>query len=212
MSGSSSSATTVALLSANVSASEKPALATSVTTTLAPSATVAVVQVIVPPAPTAGDVQLVPAGTLSDTNVMPVGSVSLMTTPRAVDGPLLEAVSVYVAEPPAATLAEPVLTICTSATGVTVTSASSSLSPSDGSPVSDETDALLAIAPASTASTVIVIVDEPPLAIVPRSQLTSGEEYVQPALAESNVTPMGSVSLTPTSSAASGPALETTIV
>ena len=77
-----------------MSARANGALATSVTTTLAPSARVAVVQVIVPPAPTAGVVQFVPAGALSETNVMPAGSVSAMTTPCAVDGPLFVAVSV----------------------------------------------------------------------------------------------------------------------
>ena len=183
------------------------ARATSCRDALAPSARVPIVS-----SKTPGATCDQPGSEAPASNVRPAGSVSRRTTPVASDGPLFVAVSVYVARSPAATLAEPVLAICTSATGVTVTSASSSLLASDGSPVSEDTDALLAIAPASTARTVIVTVAEPPLAIVPRSQLTSGASYVQPALADSNSTPLGSASPTETNSAASGPSFDTTSV
>jgi hypothetical protein len=60
-------------------------------------------QLTVPPAPTAGVVQLQPPGEDRETNVVPAGSVSLIVALAAVPGPELIAVIVYVMLLPAIT-------------------------------------------------------------------------------------------------------------
>ena len=118
-SGSNSSALACALLTSVCSAAANAARTTSVSSMSSPLASVAVVQLTVPPEPTAGSVQLVPALAVSDTNVMPAGSGSLMTTSCAVDGPSFVAVSVYVASAPASTFAGPLFVSEMSAVGAT---------------------------------------------------------------------------------------------
>ena len=72
---------------------------TSVKVALAPFASDAFVQVIVPPAPTAGVVHEKPAGAMSDANVTPAGSVCVIFAFVAAFGPLFVIVCVYVIVP-----------------------------------------------------------------------------------------------------------------
>src|SRR5262249_60335903 len=60
-------------------------------------------------------------GPVADTNVRPVGVGSLRTTPTASDGPALLTVIAYAAVDPAVACAGPLVEICRSASGVTVT-------------------------------------------------------------------------------------------
>jgi len=59
-----------------------------------PTGILAILQEIVPPAPTAGVVQLQPPGDASDTNVVPAGNVSDKLVETAELGPALVAVIV----------------------------------------------------------------------------------------------------------------------
>jgi hypothetical protein len=76
------------------------------------------------------------------TKLIPAGSVSVTETADASDGPLSTTTSEYATDPPAATVAGPVLVIARSADGVTVVDAVEELLPATGSLVADETTAV----------------------------------------------------------------------
>ena len=81
-----------------------------------PDATLGLVHVIVPVAPTAGVVQVHPAGAETDWNVVFVGVASVKVAPVAVAGPLLVTVCVYVMSSPDSTkFGEPVVASAKSA-------------------------------------------------------------------------------------------------
>jgi hypothetical protein len=69
-------------------------LTTSVNVAVRPTANVAIEQVTVPPAPTAGVLQLKPTGDVKETKVMPAGIGSTSATLSAGSGPRLAAVMV----------------------------------------------------------------------------------------------------------------------
>ena len=97
----------------------------------------------------------------------------------------------------------------------TTVSADALLFVASGSLVGDETEAVLCRAPAVVGVTLIVTVASPFAGTMPRSQPTVPSSCVQVpwlAVAEPNVTPAGSVSVTETESAASPPALWTVSV
>jgi hypothetical protein len=74
------------------------------------------------------------------------------------------------------------------------------------------TVAVLEIVPGAVTVTTIVIVTESPAGIFPRLHVTTPALWTHPGLALTNVTPLGSVSVTTTFVAASGPRLVTVIV
>jgi hypothetical protein len=81
-----------------------------------------------------------------------------------------------------------------------------------GSRASDVTLAWLVMGPCACGRTLIDAVALPPLLIVPSAQVTVPDDSVQvpcEAVAESNVTPLGSVSVSVTPVAPEGPALLT---
>ena len=158
-----------------------------------------------------------PADDDADTNDTPAGSVSLTCTAAAASGPPLLTVNVYVRFDPATTGsgASP-FTIATSAcgvagTGFTVVVVVELLLADTGSSVEDDTVAVLLNEPAADGVTTIVTVTEPPFATVPNEHTTVAVPLHEPADddADTNDTPAGSVSLTCTAAAASGPPLVT---
>ena len=150
------------------------------------------------------------------TNVMPAGSVSVTDTAVASDGPLSTTTSEYATEPPATTVAGPVLVIARSADGVTVVDADEELLPGTGSLVADVTVAVsVRVAPCAGAVTTTVIVGaEVPVASVARVQVTETFPLFEQAhpvpVADTNVTPAGSVSVTDSDAASDGPLSVTT--
>ncbi len=215
---------TVAVFESTVPlASAAPTLTTSVRTAL-PAGIEARVQLTVPPAPTAGVVQLQPPGFANDTNVVPAGSVSDTLTAAALLGPALVTVMVYVRLLPATT-GSGVSTLVTdkSADAATAVVAVALLLALLLSPVFDVTVAvLLRTVPAATdgATAVVSVNTALPTAndtfeqdTVPVAP-TAGVVQDQPATAgnETKVVPAGSVSLHDAVVAASGPLLVTVIV
>jgi hypothetical protein len=79
----------VATIAVLFSAPAAEVFTTSVNMAGAPEARLAIVHVTVPPAPTAGVVHSHPATEVSETNVVPAGSVSFKLTPAAAEGPAL---------------------------------------------------------------------------------------------------------------------------
>ncbi len=105
------------------------------------------------------------------------------------------------------------LVIERSATGSTVVVALAELFAGVGSPVAEETLAVLVIDPVDGGVTLIVIVTLPPFAMVPGEQVTTPLAWLQvPCVetAETNATPEGSVSVTTTLAALDGPRLDAT--
>ena len=81
---------TVAVLVITVPpATAMPTLTVRLNAALPPAARVAMVQVTVPPAPTAGVTHDQPGAAVSDTKVVPAGSVSARVAPVAASGPAL---------------------------------------------------------------------------------------------------------------------------
>src|SRR5258706_2655534 len=78
----------VVLLSIVPSATPELTFTVNVKSSAAPTARLAMVQVTVPVPPTAGVAQVHPSGEESETNVVPVGTVSVKLTVSAVSGPL----------------------------------------------------------------------------------------------------------------------------
>ena len=152
---------------------------------------------------------------VADTNVMPAGSVSVTVSEAASDGPLFTTTSEYDTDPPATTVAGPVLVIARSADGVTVVLSEELLLAAFGSAVVAATDATFdSTAPWAGAVTVTVIAGaDVPVASAGLVQLTDTFPVlvqVQPVpVAETNVTPAGSVSVTVREAASDGPAFAT---
>ena len=102
-----------------------------------------------------------------------------------------------------------------SATGLTVVTALAELLAVFGSVAVDSTVASLVIVPGAPASTLISTVTFEPLAIVPSAHVTVLPTRTQlpcVAVADTNVTPAGSESLSDTLGALAGPALSTASV
>ncbi len=129
----------------------------------------------------------------------------------ASDGPLFTTTSEYATDPPATTVAGPVLVIARSADGVTVVVAVAVLFAAFGSGVADATVAeSVRVAPWAGAVTVIVITGAAaPAASAGRVQVADTFPtfvQVQPApVADTNVTPAGRVSVTERFAASDGP-------
>src|SRR5262249_27526856 len=146
----------------------------------------------------------------AETKASAAGSVSVTVAPSAGSGPLLCRVSVKSTAPPTPIESEEaVFETARSAAGVfTSTVAAASLLELSGSSI-----AVLALAvfvkvwPAAEAAAraVIVTVGVAPAARVPRAQVTVEPAPVQPAEAETTVSPAGSVSVTVVASAGLGP-------
>lgn len=102
-SGSVEAEVTVAVFVRTVPEARPGSTATSSVKIPEPTARDAIEQLIVPPAPTAGVVQLQPPGADSEVNAVPAGRVSLHVTSVAGSGPAFETVIVYVRPLPART-------------------------------------------------------------------------------------------------------------
>ena len=100
------------------------------------------------------------------------------------------------------------------AAGFTVVVAVAELFAELGSEVVDDTVAVFESGPAAVGVTTIAIVAEAPFARVPRMQVTIEVPEQEPTdgVADTNVTPAGSVSLTETPAAESGPPFATVSV
>ena len=172
--------------------------------TLPPFATVPGEQVTVPL-----DSLHVPCVDTAETNATPEGSVSETTTLAALDGPRLDAVSVYVSSWPCSTgSGESDLVRERLAAGLTVVAALALLLAELGSLMPDEALAVLVIDPVDCGVTLIWTLALAPFAMVPSGQLTVPADCVQvpcEGVAETNVTPAGSVSLSETLGALDGP-------
>jgi hypothetical protein len=149
---------------------------------------------------------------VADWNVTPLGSVSVTVTPAALEGPALWTASVYVNSCPEDTgSGESDFVIERSATGSTVVVAPAVLLAGLGSLVLEDTVAVLVIGPVTWGVTLIWTLALAPLATDPSGQVTVPADCVQPlpweGVAETNVTPAGSVSLRLTAAALEGPAL-----
>ena len=188
------------------------AVTVTVTTGAAvPVARPAVVQVT-ETLPTFVQVQPVP---VADTSTTPTGSVSVTVSEAASDGPLFTTTSEYDTDPPATTVAGPVLVIARSADAVTVVLADELLFAGSGSAVADDTVAVFDSEPAwagAVTSTVIVGAVAPVASsgVVQVTDTLPAFVQVQPVpVADANVTPAGSVSVTETPVASEGPLLVT---
>ena len=118
---------------------------------------------------------------------MPAGSGSVTETFVASDGPSLVTVRVYVSWSPSGSAdLSADFSSRRSATAATVVSAVALSFAGVGSPAEEETVAVLATSPASTARTLMVLVTVAPLATSPSWQVTVPESSVQPASAETN--------------------------
>jgi hypothetical protein len=154
----------------------------------------------------------------AETNVTPVGSVSVTVIPLAVLGPALYTVIVYCKVAPTNT--EPVgdtdLLTVRSAPGLTVVDAVEVRSAESGSAVGLDTTAVFAIDGTAEAVgfTVMVIVTLCPLVIVPRVHDTVAVPLQVPSVVvvDTHVTVVGSVSVTITLAAELGPAFVTVSV
>ncbi len=173
----------------------------------APTASVARVHVTV-----AVPLQLQP-GPVAETRDAPVGSVSETATDAAVEGPPLATFSVYVMGLPAQISAGPPdCAIERSARAKTVDVVEAPLLAEAGSFVADETPAVLTMDPASAGVVTEIEIGEAAVTPSEGSVHVTGPvpEQVQPApLADTNVVPAGSVSVTDTELACDGPAFET---
>jgi hypothetical protein len=154
---------------------------------------------------------------VADTNTTPLGRVSVKLTPVAVLGPALLTLTVYVRLPAAATgSGESALVTDRSAEAVTVVLAVALLFALLGSAWVAVTLAVLVIVPPDVgAVTTIVTVADPTLAIDPKLHVTVPALWLQVpwvAVADTNTTPAGNVSVRVTPVAALGPALLTLIV
>ncbi len=154
-----------------------------------------------------------------DPNVTPGGRLSLMTTLDAFDGPLFVAVTVYVSDPAALTVAGPDLVMARSACGITLVLTVSLLLPGVGSAVVPPIVApLVSVAPCAGAVTTTVMVVLAPVFHAGRVQVTEMLAlllHVQPPLlgvTETNVTPAGSVSVTVMFAESDGPLFATSSV
>ena len=153
---------------------------------------------------------------VADRNVTPVGSVSAIVTLAESDGPLFTTTSEYATEPPATTVAGPVLVIARSADAVTVVLTVELLLPGVGSFVVDATaPVLVRTAACAGAVTVTVMVGAvAPAARAARVQLTETLPVLvqtqPPPAADTKVTPAGRVSVTVRFAASEGPLLTTT--
>ena len=205
-----SAAVTLAVLRTVVPAVSKPAFAVIVSATVSGLASVPRSQVTVWSCPAHA-----PFGVAAETNVRPVGRVSVSWVAVAGEGPAFVTVSVYVASPPAATVAGPVLTTLRSAVGPTWRSADASLSDGSDSGVGELTWATLVCVPRSIPRTVIVTLAVAPFARSPTPHVTTPLASVQsgaPGALETNATPAGSVSVIVTPVAVDGPSLVTVSV
>ena len=152
------------------------------------------------------------------TNVTPAGRVSVMDSALASEGPLFTTTSEYATDAPATTVAGPVLVMARSAEGVTVVDAVEVLLPGTGSVVADVTVAVSDSVAACPGAVTVTVIDgaEVPVASVGRVQVTETLpvfEQVHPVpVADTKVTPAGSVSVTDTDVASDGPALATASV
>ncbi len=199
-------------------------LKTSVKVGEAPFASVAIEQLTVPVPPTAGVVHNQPAGDVSETNVVPPGSVSLSVTLSASLGPPFVTLTLYVVLLPATTVAGPLFVTARSAEVVTVAELFALLLPGFESLVDELPDAVFVIvdplmAFALTLKTSVKAA-EAPLASVAIEQLTvpvpptAGVVQDQPAGAETETNAVfgGSTSVSVALSAAIRPLFVTPTV
>jgi hypothetical protein len=150
---------------------------------------------------------------VAETKVTPRGNVSVTVTLLALDGPKFVTEIVYTRLLLAGTVAEPVLPIPTSATGVTVVMTGEvMLFVEFGSTVGELALAVFVSVPLAGAVTVTVRLLTWPFASVPRFQLTTPLLLAPPPLALTNVTVAGRVSVTVTPLALEGPKFVTEIV
>ena len=150
-------------------------------------------------------------GPVADTKVTPAGSVSVTETFAASEGPLLTTTSEYATEPPATTVAGPVFVMARSATAVTVVTAVEVLFAGFGSLVVPATLAVLdrvAAWPGAVTTTVITGAESP---VASAGAVQEAETFptlvqTQPVpVADTKVTPAGSVSVTDRFAASEGP-------
>jgi hypothetical protein len=150
------------------------------------------------------------------TNVTPAGNTSVTVTPVAVLGPLFVTVIVYINRPPTTTgSGESVLVIDRSACGLMVLDTEPLLLLESGSETPLPTVAVLVMVPDAVAVTTIVTVALAPFPMMPSAQFTvlvpvHGLPWL--GVADTKLTPAGSVSLTDTPVALFGPRLVTVIV
>ena len=146
----------------------------------------------------------------ADTKVTPAGRVSVTVTFAASDGPLSTTTREYASEPAAVTVGGPVLVMARSAEGVTVVVAVAVLLAGFGSGVAEETVAVsVSVAPCAGAVTTTVIARRRgPAVRVGRVHVAETLPlfvHVQPGpVADTNVTPAGSVSVTETAGRVGG--------
>ena len=152
---------------------------------------------------------------MAETNVTPAGSVSATDRLAASDGPVLVTVSWYDTLPAATTVAGPVLVIERSATGPTAVVTELVLLAALGSAVAADTVAVLVRVAAigGAVTTTVMAGAVVPVASAGRVQVTETLPtfvHVQPVpVADTNVTPAGSVSSTDRFAASEGPMLVT---
>ena len=153
---------------------------------------------------------------VAETKVTPAGRVSATDRFAASDGPLFTTPSEYVTAPDAATVAGPDLVIARSAEAVTVVLADAVLFRGFGSAVVDEMMAVLVndAAWGGAVTTTVMVGAVAPVASVGLVQVTETLPtfvQVQPdPVAETKVTPAGSVSATDRVAPSDGPAFATT--
>ena len=205
--------------------SDAPAatLTTKVNAADAAGSSAAIVQTIVPDAPTAGVVQLNdgPEVCVAETKVVFAGTVSVSVTFAAVAGPAFVTVTLYVAFDPAATAAEPLFVTATSALVATDAVVVELLFAALGSAVAEETVAVFDsepvadgetlktnanVAEAVVANVAMVQVIVPPAPTAGVVQLNVGPAV---CVAETKVVFGGSTSVRTTLAASAGPAFMT---
>src|SRR5439155_1651984 len=159
-----------------------------------------------------------PPPLLAETKVTPAGRVSWTATVDASEGRLLVTVMVYVRFWAASTVAGPVLASVRSASSWTAVEtrlpgSEPLLLVESGSAVEASARATLSIVPVTGAVTVTVRERLAPLAkVATAGQVTTPPASEPASLAETKVTPAGSVSRTTTEGAADGPLLVTVMV
>jgi hypothetical protein len=141
---------------------------------------------------------------------------SVRLTPLALDGPLLVTTIVYVTSLPSSTgSAESAFTSDKSAAGLTMVSSTSTLFSGFKSASKLVTVDVFATAPGRMGVTTMVTVAVAPFASAPSVQVTVPSSWLQlpcVGVAEPNVTPAGSTSISVAAAAASGPPFPTVIV
>jgi hypothetical protein len=153
---------------------------------------------------------------VADTNVTPAGSVSATDRFAASDGPLFTTTREYETLLPATTVAGPVLVIARSATAVTPVVTDEVLFAGTGSAVVEDTEAVFVKDPAcaGAVTTTVIVGAVAPAANAGRVQVADTFptfEQAQPVpVADTNVTPAGSVSATDRLAASEGPLFTTT--